>query len=86
MGCTLGHSLEMVMVHKTYKNHTDGHQYGTMYYEFSDDGGAGGLWKETTFSFAIPKPKENRTLSFLKHILNSLGPPGHTLVALHGDF
>jgi type I restriction-modification system DNA methylase subunit len=77
----------MVMVHKTYKNHTNGHQYGTRYYEFSDDDGGewgGGLRKENTFNFAIPKPKENRTLSFLKHILNSLDPQGRTLVALHG--
>ncbi len=26
--------------YKTYKNHTDGHQYGAQYYEFSDDWGA----------------------------------------------
>ncbi len=56
VGCTRVHSLEMVMVHKTYKNHTDGHQYGTQYYEFSDDWGGlhhdwQGLRKETTFSF-----------------------------------
>jgi hypothetical protein len=63
----------MVMVHKTYKNHSNEHQYGTRYYEFSDDGwgGAAGDGRKRIHSkqsFAIPKPKENHTLSFLKHI------------------
>lgn len=69
VGCTRGHSLEMVMVHKTYKNHTDGHQYGAQYYEFSDDWGG---------SIIIGRDCRKRLHSVLD-------PSGPTLVALHGD-